>query len=122
MIIQYGESANDDNGIYYAKWVFNDGEDVIDPWMEEQLWYDSMHKNLETGMWIQKNNKEIHISEMTTSHICNCINMLNRKIAHKSANKYAIKYSKLWIDKFTQELEHRNSILNKANGLIKEVY
>lgn len=119
MIIKYGECLNDDWGIMYAKACDNEmsyGEEArIDAWIDEQIWQDRIHNQIEKGIWIQKNGEEIHITNMTNSHIQNCINMLNRKLEKNSNNEYA----ELWIHRFKKELAFRTYIKNIAMGVFE---
>lgn len=45
--------------------------------IEEMI--EAIEKDASIGIWVTKDNKELKISEMQTSHIRNCINFIKRK-------------------------------------------
>lgn len=53
------------------------------------------------GLWIKKDGELIHVSNMETSHIHNCIKMLNRNDSP---------FKDIYIPMFERELKKRNDI------------
>lgn len=115
MIMRYGECANNDYGIIDIDNELSYGEEYrIDEEINYYLWHNKLEDQLEKGEWVQKTGETINITEMTNSHIKNCINMLNRYIEKGSSNEF----TKLWIDKFEKELAFRQYIKNIINGTL----
>lgn len=54
--------------------------------------------NASHGLWITKDGRYLHVSEMETSHIQNCIRMLKR---------YDSPFKKYYIPMFEKELKER---------------
>ena len=52
-------------------------------WDDFNMWVESMEDSLvvlaEDGYWITADGDDIHISEMTTSHLFNALNFIRRK-------------------------------------------
>lgn len=46
--------------------------------------------NVDYGIWVTRDNREIKISDMTTTHITNSINMIKRSI--KSGKNWRVEY------------------------------
>lgn len=84
-------------------------------WAEEQSWFgledlalDAIYKedeNLRNSIWIAKDGTKYSISEMTTSHIKNCIRMIQR-----SNYRWRPEY----IEPLTQELKRREQNVKKV--------
>lgn len=61
-------------------------------WAEEQSWFGledlvleaiyEENENIRNGIWVAKDGTKYSISEMTTSHIKNCIRMIQRSNYH----------------------------------------
>lgn len=83
-------------------------------WAEEQSWFGledlalaaiyEAKKDIRNNIWIAKDGTKYSISKMTTSHIKNCIRMIQR-----SNYRWRPEY----IEPLTQELKKRN----KSNNL-----
>ena len=83
-------------------------------WAEEQPWFgledlalDAIYKedeDLRNSIWIAKDGTKYSISEMTTSHIKNCIRMIQR-----SNYRWRPEY----IEPLTQELKRREQNVKK---------
>ena len=115
MIMKYGEGMNNnswrldyDEGLSYGE------EAQIDAWVNEQIYYDKITAQVDKGIWIQKNGEQINITDMKTSHIQNCVNMLNRKLEKQSDDEF----SRLWVNRFKKELDFRNYIKNISSGIL----
>ena len=48
---------------------------ALEKWEELSI---QAHNNASHGLWITKDGRYLHVSEMETSHIRNCIRMLER--------------------------------------------
>lgn len=78
-------------------------------WVEEQPWFGledlalaaayEAEENLKNNIWIAKDGTKYLISQMQTSHIKNCIRIIQRS-NHKWRSEY--------IEPLTQELKKRN--------------
>lgn len=87
-------------------------------WAEEQSWFgledlalDAIYKedeDLRNSIWIAKDGTKYSISEMTTSHIKNCIRMIQR-----SNYRWRPEY----IEPLTQELKRREQNVKKVQSL-----
>ena len=87
-------------------------------WAEEQPWFgledlalDAIYKedkDLRNSIWIAKDGTKYSISEMTTSHIKNCIRMIQR-----SNYRWRPEY----IEPLTQELKRREQNVKKVQSL-----
>lgn len=66
-------------------------------WMAEEL-ADAIEQDIQKGIWVTKDGKELKISEMETSHIKNCIRFI-----HKKDDDFFLGY----IPVFRSELERR---------------
>ena len=85
-------------------------------WAEEQPWFgledlalDAIYKeDLRNSIWIAKDGTKYSISEMTTSHIKNCIRMIQR-----SNYRWRPEY----IEPLTQELKRREQNVTKIQSL-----
>lgn len=78
------------------------------------IYDDVISEYKEFGMdmvWGMKDGKEIKIKNMETSHVKNCINMLNRK--RENETRIA------WIDIFTDVLMKRRE--NKLNKILNNI-
>ena len=115
MIMKYGECMNNDSwGFGYDEGLSYGEEAQIASWVEEQVYYDNITSQIDKGIWTQKNGEQINITEMTTSHIQNCINMLNRKLEKNAYNEF----EELWVHRFKKELAFRNYIKNIMSGVL----
>ena len=66
-------------------------------WMAEEL-ADAIEQDIQKGIWVTKDGKELKISEMETSHIKNCIRFIQKK-----DDDFFLEY----IPVFRSELERR---------------
>ena len=84
-------------------------------WAEEQPWFgledlvlDAIYEaeeDLRNGIWVAKDGTKYSISEMTTSHIKNCIRMIQR-----SNYRWRPEY----LEPLTQELKRREQNVKKV--------
>lgn len=58
-------------------------------------------QRMKRGVWVMRGGTEINLSDMSASHIWNCIRMLER-------NEEKDDIAQMWIDTFLEELERRN--------------
>ena len=65
----------------------------------EALAYDHELSQCIKGIWTTKDGQKISVVDMTSRHIKNCINMLQ-----KQGNVIA----EMWVNRFKEELEYRN--------------
>lgn len=72
---------------------------------------DFIQKRIKKGVWTQKDGSNIDITFMTSSHIRNCIKMLQRKEGW---------VAEAWLDRFSRELSFRDYIKRIANGELDE--
>lgn len=78
------------------------GSDVlIEREITKALIYDAIKSEAKTGIWETKDKKKIHVSDMSDSHIRNCINLIKKK---DKEDMYMP-----WINRFEEELERRNN-------------
>lgn len=76
---------------------------VEDMSIDIELWYEEENRRIGDGIWQQKDGKEIRVKDMESSHIENCIRMLQRQI-----KEYGIDDIKEgWIETFQRELKKR---------------
>lgn len=84
-------------------------------WAEEQPWFGledlalaaiyEAEKDIRNNIWIAKDGTKYSISEMTTSHIKNCIRMIQRSNYH---------WRPEYIEPLTQELKRREQNVKKV--------
>ena len=81
---------------YGREWI----EDMA---IDAEIWYEEENRRIGDGIWQQKDGKEIQVKDMETSHIRNCIRMLERQV-----QKYGIDDIKEgWLFRFRSELQKR---------------
>lgn len=64
--------------------------------------------NVDYGIWVTRDNREIKISDMTTTHITNSINMIKRSI--KSGKNWRVEY----LPQLLTELNKRSNGISKS--------
>ena len=64
--------------------------------------------NVDYGIWVTRDNREIKISDMTTTHITNSINMIKRSI--KSGKNWRVEY----LPQLVKELNKRRNGISKS--------
>lgn len=64
--------------------------------------------NMDYGIWVTRDNREIKISDMTTTHITNSINMIKRSI--KSGKNWRVEY----LPQLLTELNKRSNGISKS--------
>lgn len=87
-------------------------------WAEEQPWFGledlalaaiyEAEKDIRNNTWIAKDGTKYSISEMTTSHIKNCIRIIRRSNYH---------WRPEYIEPLTQELKRREQNVKKVQSL-----
>lgn len=81
---------------YGREWI----EDMA---IDAEIWYEEENRRIGDGIWQQKDGKQIQVMDMETSHIRNCIRMLERQV-----QKYGIDDIKEgWLFRFRSELQKR---------------
>lgn len=79
---------------YIAEYEY-ERDQAIARWEEMSI---RAHNNASHGLWITKDGRYLHVSEMETSHIKNCIRMLER---------YDSPLKDAYIPMFEKELKER---------------
>ena len=64
--------------------------------------------NVDYDLWVTRDNREIKISDMTTTHITNSINMIKRSI--KSGKNWRVEY----LPQLVKELNKRRNGISKS--------
>lgn len=64
--------------------------------------------NVDYGIWVTRDNREIKISDMSTTHITNSINMIKRSI--KSGKNWRVEY----LPQLLTELNKRSNGISKS--------
>lgn len=64
--------------------------------------------NVDYGIWVTRDNREIKISNMSTTHITNSINMIKRSI--KSGKNWRVEY----LPQLLTELNKRSNGISKS--------
>ena len=64
--------------------------------------------NVDYGIWVTRDNREIKISDMSTTHITNSINMIKRSI--KSGKNWRVEY----LPQLVKELNKRRNGISKS--------
>lgn len=79
-----------------------------DDWLSDMavndaIWYEEAYRRIGDGIWTKKDGTEIRVKDMESSHIENCIRMLQRQI-----KEYGIDDIKEgWLFCFRTELKER---------------
>lgn len=64
--------------------------------------YESVNiQRMKRGVWVMRDGTKISLSDMSASHIWNCIRMLER-------NEEKDDIAQMWIDTFFEEIKRRN--------------
>lgn len=80
-------------------------DDMIEHIMDMDEYYVCMQidEEAKAGFWETKDGTQIHVTDMTTSHIKNAINFIKKRNYH---DRYLP-----WINRFKEELERRGEKL-----------
>lgn len=76
---------------------------LADMAVDAEIWYEEENRRIGDGIWQQKDGTEIRVKDMESSHIENCIRMLQRQIKEYGADDIR----EAWLDAFWMELKER---------------